>query len=86
MPPDATGMYSASTLASADLSKRAPRLVVERAPGHDAGMTTTGGGDEEGGCGCSVPGRRPRVPFAPGLVLLAVLGWMGLRWRSAAGT
>jgi len=38
IPPDATGMYSASTLGSADLSKRAPRLVVERAPGHDAGM------------------------------------------------
>jgi hypothetical protein len=38
IPPDATGMYSASTLGSADLSQRAPRLVVERAPGHDAGM------------------------------------------------
>jgi pSer/pThr/pTyr-binding forkhead associated (FHA) protein len=38
VPPDATGMYSASKLGSADLSGRAPRLVVERAPGHDAGM------------------------------------------------
>jgi hypothetical protein len=38
IPPDATGMYSASTLGSVDLSGRAPRLVVERAPGHDAGM------------------------------------------------
>jgi len=38
IPQDATGMYSASMLGSADLSKRAPRLVVERAPGHDAGM------------------------------------------------
>jgi len=38
IPPDATGMYSASTLGHADLSRRAPRLVVERAPGHDAGM------------------------------------------------
>jgi hypothetical protein len=37
--PDATGMYSASTLGSAgSLSGRSPRLVVERAPGHDAGM------------------------------------------------
>jgi pSer/pThr/pTyr-binding forkhead associated (FHA) protein len=38
IPPDATGMYSASTLGSADLGSRAPRLVVERAPGHDPGM------------------------------------------------
>jgi hypothetical protein len=36
--PDATGLYSASTLGPADLSARAPRLVVERAPGHDPGM------------------------------------------------
>jgi hypothetical protein len=38
IPPDATGMYSASTLGSVDLAHSAPRLVVERAPGHDAGM------------------------------------------------
>jgi hypothetical protein len=38
IPPDATGMYSASALGSADVAHRAPRLVVERAPGHDAGM------------------------------------------------
>ena len=31
-PPDATGMYSASTLGSADVANRAPRLVVERRP------------------------------------------------------
>jgi hypothetical protein len=37
-PPDATGMYSASTLGTVDYVTRAPRLVVERAPGHDAGM------------------------------------------------
>jgi FHA domain len=37
-PPDATGLYSASTLGPASLVGRAPRLVVERAPGHDAGM------------------------------------------------
>jgi pSer/pThr/pTyr-binding forkhead associated (FHA) protein len=37
-PPDATGLHSASALGSADLAGRAPRLVVERAPGHEAGM------------------------------------------------
>jgi hypothetical protein len=36
--PDATGMYSASTLGPADFANRAPRLVVERAPGHQPGM------------------------------------------------
>jgi hypothetical protein len=38
VPSDATGMYSAASLGSADLAHSAPRLVVERAPGHDAGM------------------------------------------------
>ncbi|MCW3056817.1 MAG: hypothetical protein JWO21_786 [Solirubrobacterales bacterium] len=38
IPPDATGMHSASTLGNVDLADRAPRLVVDRAPGHDAGM------------------------------------------------
>jgi hypothetical protein len=38
MPPDATGLHSASTLGPVDLAHRAPRLVVERAPGHDPGM------------------------------------------------
>jgi pSer/pThr/pTyr-binding forkhead associated (FHA) protein len=38
IPPDATGLYSASALGSADVAHRTPRLVVERAPGHDAGM------------------------------------------------
>jgi hypothetical protein len=37
-PADATGLHSASALASVDHSRRAPRLVVERAPGHDRGM------------------------------------------------
>ena len=37
-PPDATGLYSASTLAVAPLAHRDPRLVVERAPGHEPGM------------------------------------------------
>jgi len=36
--PDATGMYSASALGAHDMAARAPRLVVERAPGHDRGM------------------------------------------------
>jgi hypothetical protein len=38
IPPDATGMYSASAIGSADLAHRAPRLVIDRAPGHDPGM------------------------------------------------
>ncbi|HYB22414.1 MAG TPA: FHA domain-containing protein [Solirubrobacteraceae bacterium] len=38
IPPDATGMYSASAIASADFAHRAPRLVIDRAPGHDPGM------------------------------------------------
>jgi FHA domain len=37
-PPDATGMYSASALGSVDYASRSPRLVVERAPGHEPGM------------------------------------------------
>jgi FHA domain len=38
IPPDATGLHSASTLGSPPVTGRAPRLVVERAPGHDPGM------------------------------------------------
>ncbi len=37
-PPDATGMYSASALGRAEQAVNAPRLVVERAPGHEPGM------------------------------------------------
>jgi len=37
-PPDATGLHSASTVGRVDLTRRAPRLVVARAPGHDPGM------------------------------------------------
>jgi hypothetical protein len=37
-PSDATGMHSASTLGPVDYAGRAPRLVVERAPGHEPGM------------------------------------------------
>jgi len=36
-PPDATGLHSASTLGRVG-ADQAPRLVVERAPGHDPGM------------------------------------------------
>jgi hypothetical protein len=36
--PDATGLHSASTVGRVDLTRRAPRLVVARAPGHDPGM------------------------------------------------
>jgi hypothetical protein len=36
--PDATGLHSASTVGRVDLTRRSPRLVVERAPGHDPGM------------------------------------------------
>jgi hypothetical protein len=36
--PDATGMFSASTLGPADVRSRSPRLVIERAPGHQRGM------------------------------------------------
>lgn len=35
---DATGLHSASAAGIADLAGREPRLVVERAPGHDSGM------------------------------------------------
>lgn len=36
--PDATGLHTASTVGQVDLVRRAPRLVVQRAPGHDPGM------------------------------------------------
>ncbi len=36
--PDATGLQSASTLGRSNVARRAPRLVVARASGHDAGM------------------------------------------------
>jgi pSer/pThr/pTyr-binding forkhead associated (FHA) protein len=38
LPPDATGLYAASAVGGAQIAERAPRLVVERAPGHDTGM------------------------------------------------
>jgi hypothetical protein len=44
-PADATGLHSASSFGPADLLGRAPRLVVERAPGHEPGMIYDLGGD-----------------------------------------
>ena len=44
-PADATGLHSASSFGPADLVGRAPRLVVERAPGHEPGMISDLGGD-----------------------------------------
>jgi pSer/pThr/pTyr-binding forkhead associated (FHA) protein len=41
---DATGLYSASS-AGADVAHRSPQLVVERAPGHEAGMIYDVDGD-----------------------------------------
>jgi hypothetical protein len=43
--PDATGLYSASTLGPVDVAGRAPRLVVERAPGHESEMIYNLDGD-----------------------------------------
>ena len=37
-PADATGLYSATSLGAAGSAGRSPRLVVERAPGHEPGM------------------------------------------------
>ncbi len=44
-PADATGLHSASALGPPDLAGRAPRMVVERAPGHEPGMIYDLGGD-----------------------------------------
>jgi pSer/pThr/pTyr-binding forkhead associated (FHA) protein len=44
-PADATGLHSASGVASADVASRAPQLVVVRAPGHDSGMIYDVDGD-----------------------------------------
>jgi pSer/pThr/pTyr-binding forkhead associated (FHA) protein len=37
-PPDATGFYPAAVLKGTTVAGRTPRLVVERAPGHEPGM------------------------------------------------
>lgn len=44
-PADATGLYSASAVAGADVGQRSPQLVVERAPGHEPGMIYDVDGD-----------------------------------------
>jgi hypothetical protein len=38
LPQDATGLYPASGVPGYDISRHAPRLVVEHAPGHEPGM------------------------------------------------
>ncbi|MHB8490854.1 MAG: FHA domain-containing protein [Solirubrobacteraceae bacterium] len=38
VPMDATGLHSASAMHGFDVTRRAPRLVVCRAPGHEPGM------------------------------------------------
>ncbi len=38
IPLDATGLHSASSLGPAGVAASSPRLLVERAPGHEAGM------------------------------------------------
>jgi hypothetical protein len=45
LPADATGLYSASSAAGADLANRSPQLVVARAPGHEEGMIYDVDGD-----------------------------------------
>jgi hypothetical protein len=64
LPADATGMHSASTFGPADLVSRAPRLVVERAPGHDPGMIYDLGGDVVLGRGDTAEIRLDDDPFA----------------------
>lgn len=38
IPADATGLHSATSVGTPDVAHRSPQLVVERAPGHEAGM------------------------------------------------
>jgi hypothetical protein len=45
VPQDATGLHAASAVPGYDVARRAPRLVVEHAPGHDPGMIYDLGGD-----------------------------------------
>jgi hypothetical protein len=63
IPQDATGMYSASTLGSVALVDRAPRLVIDRAPGHEPGMIYDLDGDIVFGRGDSAE-IRLNDPFA----------------------
>jgi hypothetical protein len=45
LPADATGLHPAAQAGAVDLAERAPRLVVDRAPGHDPGMIYDLNGD-----------------------------------------
>ncbi len=63
VPADATGLHSASTFGPADLTGRAPRFVVERAPGHEPGMIYDLDGDLVFGRGDSAE-IRLNDPFA----------------------
>jgi FHA domain-containing protein len=45
IPPDATGLYSATAVGGGDIAHRSPQLVVERAPGHEPGMIYDVDGD-----------------------------------------
>jgi hypothetical protein len=45
IPPDATGLYSATSVGAVDMAHRSPQLVVERAPGHEPGMIYDVDGD-----------------------------------------
>ncbi len=65
VPPDATGLHSASTLGPVELMSRAPRLVVDRAPGHDPGMIYDLDGDVVLGRGDAAE-IRLQDPFASG--------------------
>jgi hypothetical protein len=44
-PADATGLHSASQEGPVDVTERAPRLIVDRAPGHEPGMIYDLNGD-----------------------------------------
>ena len=81
LPPDATGLYAASAVGGAQIAERAPRLVVERAPGHDTGMIydldsqlVLGRGDHEQRCAGEV-GVLVGAPLAAGVGSGAVLGY-----------
>jgi len=65
IPPDATGLHSASTLGTVGASPLAPRLVVERAPGHEVGMIYDLDGDLALGRGDNAE-IRLEDPFASG--------------------
>jgi hypothetical protein len=45
VPADATGMHSAASAGTSGVARRSPQLVVERAPGHEAGMIYDVDGD-----------------------------------------